>query len=266
MQVAPGDLDNVAENFWRIDMTVERQRSEAVKKAYDELASKRANWPNRHNIPAQTSKMLSDYTLLSRISMQGKKVLNVGCSEPVDEVFWVSIVEEWHALDVNEEVIKMAERMASEFLSPQLFEKLRFIVGDATNLDLEDGYYDVVVSFSTIDHIADHEGRQKAIGEMSRVLKRGGYLAITVPNRWDIIYSRRSRKMQRTGEAVFGYEYQFSPLELKKMIMASGLTITGCASRAYNPFSYYNRLLHKLKLEKLVIWFGARFGYLAQKP
>jgi len=48
--------------------------------------------------------------------------------------------------------------------------------------------------------------------------------------------------------------------------MASGLAITGCASRAYNPFSYYNRLLHKLKLEKLVIWFGARFGYLAQKP
>jgi ubiquinone/menaquinone biosynthesis C-methylase UbiE len=242
----------------------DQEKIEVVNKAFTELSKRRQNWPNKYNISLQLSKMLCDYSLLSKISLLDKKVLNIGCSEPVDEVYWINLVKEWHALDINESAIEVARKLASEALPSHLYKKLQFIIGDATNLVIEDEYYDVVVSFSTIDHIPGNENRVKAVKEMSRVIKPGGYLVITVPNRWDIIYSYRSNKLQKAKKAVFGYEYQFSPLELKKMIMSNGLKIIECASTIFNPYSYLDRLLLKLSAH-LIIYFGTRFGYLARK-
>jgi ubiquinone/menaquinone biosynthesis C-methylase UbiE len=246
-------------------MPKNKEVRELVQKSYTELAKKRQNWPNKYNIDLQLSKMFSDYALLSRIDLLGKKVLNIGCSEPVDEVFWVNLVDEWHALDINEAAIEVARKLASDALPSKLYLRLRFIVGDATQLDLEDEWYDVVVSFSTIDHIFGQENRMKAVSEMCRVLKKRGYLVVTVPNKWDLYYSYHSNKLQREGKAAFGYEYQFSPLELKRMLTSNGLEIVSVASTAFNPYSYFDQLLLKLGLAKLKIYFGARFGYLAQK-
>jgi len=243
----------------------EQEKRDAVQKAYTELAQRRQNWPNKYDIGLQLSKTLCDYALLKKVNLLNKRVLNIGCSEPVDEVFWANLVKEWHALDINETAIKVAKKLASEALSPQLYSKLKFIVGDATKLPLQDQYYDVVLSFSTIDHIPGEESRMKAISQMCRVLKRGGYLVVTVPNRWDFYYSYHSNKMQKEGKAIFGYEYQFSPLELKRMLAVNGLKIVDCASTAFNPYSYFDRLLRKLRLAKLKIYFGTRFGYLARK-
>lgn len=238
-------------------------KRKAVDKAYAELSKKLKNWPWKYNIGYQLSKMLCDYWLLSKVSLLDKRVLNIGCCEPLDEIFWANLVEEWHALDINEAVIKIARKLALEALPLQLYSKLKFIVGDATKLDLKDEYYDVVVSFSTIDHIPDNEGRLKAIKEMARVLKKGGYMIVTVPNRWDVIYTYRSRKLQKSGKAIFGFEYQFSPLELKRMLRSNGLRIIDCASTAFNPCSYSDKLLKKLKIP--IVYFGTRFGYLAKK-
>ncbi len=240
-----------------------QENHEVVERAYTELAQRGQNFPTRYDIEYQISKMLSDYILLSKINLVDKLVLNIGCFEPLDEIFWVDLVKEWHALDINESVIEMAKRFASEALPLHLYSKLKFIVGDVTNLDLEDESYDVVVSFSTIDHITGKENRLKAISEMFRVLKRGGYLVVTVPNSWDFYYSYHSNKRQRKGKAIFGYEYQFSPLELKRMLTMSGFKIIDCASTAFNPYSYFDRLLTKLRIP--IIYFGTRFGYLAQK-
>jgi len=243
----------------------EQQKKKAVQEAYSELAKKRKNWPNKYDINLQLSKMLCDYALLKKVNLLDKKVLNIGCSEPVDECFWVNLVKEWHALDINESAVKVADELAFKTLSLQLYSKLRFIVGDAIKLNMPDGYYDVVVSFSSIDHIPGKENRARAINEMCRVLKPGGYLVVTVPNRWDCYYSYRSNKLQREGKAIFGYEYQFSPLELKQLLKINGLKILDCASTSFNPCSYFDRLLRKLKLAKMNIYFGTRFGFLAQK-
>ena len=244
-------------------MKNERELREIVEKAYTEFAQRVQGWPNKYNIGRQTAKMLSDYTLLSKIELVKKKVLNIGCSEPDDEMYFVNLVKEWHTVDINDAIIQAARKLVSDALPSHLYSKLKFIVSDASNLDLEEEYYDLVVSFSTIDHIPGKENRMKAISEMRRVLRRGGYLVITVPNKWDFYYSYRSNKLQKEGKAISGYEYQFSPLELKKMLTSNGLRIVDCASTAFNPYSYFDRLLRKLGFPK--VYFGTRFGYLAQK-
>lgn len=63
----------------------EQNEVEAVRRTYTELAQRRQNWPNKYDIGLQLSKMLCDYALLSKVNLLGKRVLNIGCSEPVDE-------------------------------------------------------------------------------------------------------------------------------------------------------------------------------------
>lgn len=58
----------------------------------------------------------------------------------MDEVFWVYLIEEWHVLNINEIAIEVARKLASEALPSQLYSKLKFIVGHATKMDLENEY------------------------------------------------------------------------------------------------------------------------------
>ncbi len=54
------------------------------------------------------------------------------------------------------------------------------IVSDATRIPLEDASADVVTSFETIEHFQDHE---KFLSEIARILRPGGVLIISSPNR-----------------------------------------------------------------------------------
>ena len=51
---------------------------------------------------------------------------------------------------------------------------------EAAKLPFEDDFFDVVVSFETIEHIIDYD---KFVLEIKRVLKPGGQLILSTPNR-----------------------------------------------------------------------------------
>ena len=52
------------------------------------------------------------------------------------------------------------------------------IVGDITNLDIEDNSYTLIIAWHVLEHIKDDKS---AISEMHRVLKTGGNLLLCVP-------------------------------------------------------------------------------------
>ena len=58
-------------------------------------------------------------------------------------------------------------------------ENLQFKVLDGTNLAFEDAYFDMVVSFETIEHTTQY---RKMLAEFRRVLKPNGYLILSTPN------------------------------------------------------------------------------------
>ena len=67
-------------------------------------------------------------------------------------------------------------------------EGVRFVCGDATRLEFEDGAFDAVTMFDVLEHVPDHE---RAVLEALRVLKPGGYLLVSTPNeRWRFPYYR----------------------------------------------------------------------------
>lgn len=62
-----------------------------------------------------------------------------------------------------------------------LESRVRAVLSDGGPLPLADGCADVVTSFTVLEHVDDE---RLSLGELRRVLKPGGLLVITVPNRW----------------------------------------------------------------------------------
>lgn len=59
-------------------------------------------------------------------------------------------------------------------------KNLEFNQMDGTKIDYEDDYFDVVISFETIEHTKDYFNM---LGEFKRVLKKDGLLILSTPNR-----------------------------------------------------------------------------------
>ncbi|MFH1598267.1 MAG: class I SAM-dependent methyltransferase [Patescibacteria group bacterium] len=75
-------------------------------------------------------------------------------------------------LDISQEAIEYARRKYQN-------DKLEFIQRDVMDIPSPNDYFDVVVSFETIEHIQNQEGFLK---EAKRVLKKDGLLIISSPN------------------------------------------------------------------------------------
>ena len=63
---------------------------------------------------------------------------------------------------------------------PEAAERADLRVMDATDLDLDDDAFDLVYSFHALEHIADPD---RALDEMQRVLRPGGWYCVGTPNR-----------------------------------------------------------------------------------
>ena len=75
-------------------------------------------------------------------------------------------------IDISPECVKYARQFGTS--------KITFEVGDANNLDLLPGTFDLVVSFETIEHLADP---RSFLASLSKALLPGGALIISTPNR-----------------------------------------------------------------------------------
>ena len=158
----------------------------------------RENWWYYH-----ISKVKTDHYLINKIGLRDKVVLNVGGFFPIDELFFAPIVKEFYSIDISPEVIEFARRVVEHELSASLIGRIHFEVADAANLPYDDSFFDVSLSFSTLEHVPGEEKRLKAFSEMARVVKEGGYVIVTVPNRLNRRPYRASMKMQEAGNCPF---------------------------------------------------------------
>lgn len=107
--------------------------------------------------------------------LRGRRMLDVGCG---DGSFTVALAEhfaEVHGIDVQEAWLDQFRRRVSE--DP------RFVITpmSASAMTFLDGYFDVLVTIETIEHIPD---LLRAADEFYRVLKPGGQCLLTCPNRF----------------------------------------------------------------------------------
>jgi ubiquinone/menaquinone biosynthesis C-methylase UbiE len=146
----------------------------------------------------------------------GKTCLEVGCGTGRISEAIMDLTGSLTVADISEKLARgVGERL-----------HIAWMHQDACALQLEDDSYDVVVSSECIEHTPDP---RKALREMARVLKPGGRIIVTTPNKlWYpvVCFSMVTRIRKFSGR-----ENWLFPREAMKTLAEAGigdLTLDGC--------------------------------------
>lgn len=112
----------------------------------------------------------------------GGRLLDVGSGRSIFPLF-VAVNTSVRAIALDQSGwVRWQREMAERFKRRGLLKNSHFevVVGDARGLCFTDDHFDYISSISAIEHI-EGDGDTAAIRELSRVLKPGGRLVLTVP-------------------------------------------------------------------------------------
>jgi SAM-dependent methyltransferase len=238
---------------------------EVVNAAYTKYAERIKRNGYRHNPVYLASKALADWYLMCTAGLDGKRVLNIGCAEPIDELYFAERAGHWVAFDINTTLLKVAQDVYVESAAAVSAGKVSFCAGDATGLPFPDGCFDLVVSFSAIEHIPDASDRFQVFRETARVLKTSGHFVVTVPNRWNIPWDRWLKRALKEGTTDFGYGYNYSPRELKANLQQAGFQPLEFSSDFRLPYRLLPIKLADDVIRTSLLYLGERMGYLARR-
>lgn len=102
------------------------------------------------------------------------KVLDCACGEGYGSKLLAGSAAEVVGVDLNAAAIEHASTRYGKR------DKLSFREADCTRLPFEDASFDAVVSFETIEHI---EGQEAMLSEFARLLRPGGFLILSSPDK-----------------------------------------------------------------------------------
>jgi SAM-dependent methyltransferase len=110
---------------------------------------------------------------------RSKRVLEIGVGLGADHQRFAEAGADLYGIDLTERAVEHTERRLSA-----LGLSSRLAVGDAEALQFPDDHFDRVYSWGVLHHSPD---TPKAIGEVWRVLKRGGTARIMVYHTWSLV-------------------------------------------------------------------------------
>jgi ubiquinone/menaquinone biosynthesis C-methylase UbiE len=105
------------------------------------------------------------------------RLLEVGCGPGIMLPDLLAMGFDVRAIDVSAEMIRRAEQRMT---GHPLARRCRLAVGDVERLEFGEGAFDAVLAMGVLEYLPACDG---ALREMVRVLRPGGHLVLTVPNR-----------------------------------------------------------------------------------
>ena len=102
------------------------------------------------------------------------RTLDAACGEGYGSALLARSAISVEAVDISEQAITHASQRYEQL------GNLTFHVADCINLLFDDDEFDRVVSFETLEHLAEHD---QLLAEFRRVLKPGGFLILSSPDK-----------------------------------------------------------------------------------
>jgi radical SAM superfamily enzyme YgiQ (UPF0313 family)/Flp pilus assembly protein TadD/MoaA/NifB/PqqE/SkfB family radical SAM enzyme/SAM-dependent methyltransferase len=113
------------------------------------------------------------YAFASELAKE-KTVLDVASGEGYGSAMLANVAREVVGVDISEQAVNHARKKYESIAN------LSFCQGECKKIPCRDNYFDVVISFETLEHTKD---QADFLAEIKRVLKKDGILIISTPNK-----------------------------------------------------------------------------------
>lgn len=180
---------------------------------------------------------------------RGSRILEVGCGAGLLAAELAAAGHSVEAIDSTPAMVDMTRRQAN---AVGVDGRVRVSAGDVHALDLPDECFDLVVALGVVPWL---HSEAKALAEMRRVLKPGGYLLITADNAsrlnaiLDPISTPALRPLRRIIKALFGaarwakrrddfLPKRHRPAEIDRLLAGERLVKMQAATLGYGPFTF----------------------------
>jgi ubiquinone/menaquinone biosynthesis C-methylase UbiE len=168
-----------------------------------------------HDLNAKTLAFIGDTS--------SAKILEVCCGQGGTAAYLNESVD-FTGVELSSEAVTMAQKA---------FPYFTFLQGDATALPFPDASFDVVIAKEAIEHLLD---QAKAVSEWFRVLKPGGRLVLTTPNR-DSLHLRMNRALKHPDfKCSYDHTKELTFSECCSLLNESGFTITATTGSFLMPY------------------------------
>lgn len=135
-------------------------------------------WDGERYIPGMSAHIevehMHRYLVAARLC-QGARVLDIACGEGYGSFALSRTAASVIGVDISDEAVQHARAAYSDRA-----DNLQFVAGSAAAIPLGDASVDMVVSFETIEH---HDQHEAMVREIKRVLRPGGLVVISSPNK-----------------------------------------------------------------------------------
>lgn len=156
---------------------------------------------------------------------EGQMVLDAGCGEGRHSFECIARGARVFSMDMDMECVRKARFSLALYKdSEKAHGEGRYLthIGDALRLPFRDGAFDRVICSEVMEHVSDDH---LACRELSRILKRGGHIAITVPTFFSEFLFDALTYEYFTSPG--GHVRKYLPKKLARMMRDSGLEIYG---------------------------------------
>ncbi len=177
--------------------------------------------------------------ILKRMDVKGLVVMEVGAATARDSVALALDGAVSIALDYSDEALRLAH-LAAQRAGATLF----LVCGDALALPFRDCSLDLVFHQGVLEHFRDPA---LLLNENARVLKKGGTVLVDVPQTLHV-YTVIKKILIVFNAWFAGWETQFTPRSLSKLLKEAGLEPTGIYGRFFTPSLVY-RMFREILLK-----------------
>lgn len=187
--------------------------------------------------------------VLDRVPIQpDDRVLSVGCGPGFETVALAEYVGEGGqitGIDVNERVLAAAEERCGDL------PNVSHLHGDATDLPVADGSYDLAIAKQVLTAVDDVE---TALSELRRVLQPGGRLAVTAGDSRSHVMNESTDRMRRANEI---YRAEMGERELgtrlRSMLADAGFTVAELVPRAKHSTTITDQIERGIDVQRGIL-------------
>lgn len=190
------------------------------------------------------------------------RVLDLGCGAGHYLAQLYSMGFECFGADISEEMLKITRK---KFISNQI-DNVILINSGCDKLPVESNYFDLIICIGVLEYL---DNEKRALLEMKRIIKPGGFVIVTFPNFyklrnllnpyyyiiriWTYLFSKKSAQSRQDNSSK-NVEIDFNKStvnryrlsKVKKIVSNSGFSIIEIRGYCFGPFSIWQKNLFSL--------------------